>query len=273
MSDLIETTATQESPFDALRLTREDGTEYWSARDLMPVLGYAKWQNFGAAIARAQKAARNVWGNAFIEHFTGVSKTFPSGNGAAKQGMDFHLTRYGAYLVTMNGDPDKTEIAAAQHYFAMRTREAEVGPKAIAYETLAPSQLRSMAHACRIKASALDELATLLLKIKESDQKYTDALNGEVSLEFRPEMGTSAGKMSRTELAVRYLVPDNLRKSDDGLYWITSHVDISKDAWGIPPYMATKEGHAEARNVLVSLGWESFRVQGQPGSIWYRKLV
>lgn len=28
------------SPFDAVRRTRADGSEFWSARDLMPLLGY-----------------------------------------------------------------------------------------------------------------------------------------------------------------------------------------------------------------------------------------
>lgn len=41
---------------------------------------------------------------------------------------DFHLTRFAAYLVAMNGDPNKSEVAAAQAYFAIRTREAEVVP-------------------------------------------------------------------------------------------------------------------------------------------------
>lgn len=32
------------SPFDSIRKTRKDGSEYWSARDLMPLLGYGnKW--------------------------------------------------------------------------------------------------------------------------------------------------------------------------------------------------------------------------------------
>ena len=32
------------SPFDAIKRTRDDGTEFWSARALMPLLGYGeKW--------------------------------------------------------------------------------------------------------------------------------------------------------------------------------------------------------------------------------------
>lgn len=48
---------TQAAPFDALRQVRADGTEFWAARDLMPILGYDRWENFTAAVARAHASA------------------------------------------------------------------------------------------------------------------------------------------------------------------------------------------------------------------------
>lgn len=108
------------SPFDAIKQT--DGTrEWWSARDLMPLLGYgADWRNFVAAIARARMTATNQGMDAEGLFGAATEKT------GGRPREDFHLTRYAAYLVAMNGDPRKEEVAAAQSYFAIRTREAEV---------------------------------------------------------------------------------------------------------------------------------------------------
>lgn len=99
---------------------------YWSARDLMPLLGYDTWRNFEGAIERARITCQNTIGDA-TRDFVGASKVVSSGPAAA----DWHLSRYAAYLVAMNGDPRKPEVAAAQTYFAVKTREAEVAPPAV----------------------------------------------------------------------------------------------------------------------------------------------
>jgi DNA-damage-inducible protein D len=112
------------SPFDAIRRVRPDGSEYWSARELMPLLGYgADWRNFEAAINRAMLTAANS-GLEVPEVFVAVTEN-PSDLGGRPR-SDFQLTRFAAYLVAMNGDPRKPEIAAAQSYFAVRAREAEI---------------------------------------------------------------------------------------------------------------------------------------------------
>jgi hypothetical protein len=111
------------SPFDAIRQVDDNG-EFWSARDLMTLLGYPRWSDFKDVIEKAKASCENT-GNVVTEHFSGLFLKNPS----SKQGrnyQDFKLSRYASYLVAMNGDPRKPEIASAQSYFAIKTREAEV---------------------------------------------------------------------------------------------------------------------------------------------------
>ena len=42
--------ASEYKRFEEIKHIREDGTEYWSARELAPVLEYAKWENFSKVI-------------------------------------------------------------------------------------------------------------------------------------------------------------------------------------------------------------------------------
>lgn len=71
------------SPFELIRHTSEAGNEYWSARELMGVLGYAKWQRFREAILRAVTACTNS-GQDVSDHFTGTGKMVTLGSGAKR---------------------------------------------------------------------------------------------------------------------------------------------------------------------------------------------
>jgi len=109
--------------FESLLRVDEHG-EYWSARALMPHLGYEKWERFSDAIERAITASRNS-GHDPEQHFSRIREDGRSSSTGVPR-ADVRLTRYGAYLLTLNGDPRKPEIAAAQTYFAVKTREAEL---------------------------------------------------------------------------------------------------------------------------------------------------
>ncbi len=61
------------------------------------------------------------------DHFADAGNVVKRQQGGGSRQSDYKLSRYACYLTAMNGDPRKPEIAAAQTYFAVKTREAEIG--------------------------------------------------------------------------------------------------------------------------------------------------
>lgn len=109
---------------DGKRQFTEEGVEYWHARDLQAILGYDTWQNFEGVILRAQEACVSM-GSQVRRWFSEFTTPITSGKGRLQLRKDFYLTRFACYLVAMNGDPSKQEIAMAQAYFAVQTRKQE----------------------------------------------------------------------------------------------------------------------------------------------------
>ena len=60
-----------------------DGVEFWYARELQTVCGYARWENFQVAINRAKDACNSQNINT-DDHFRDVTKTIPMPKGAQK---------------------------------------------------------------------------------------------------------------------------------------------------------------------------------------------
>ena len=109
---------------------RHDDTsrEFWSARELQTILGYASWGKFQNAIKRAQKSFATSEVTKYYnikDHFRQVGKMVTLGSGARRELIDFELSKYACYLIAQNGDPDKPEIAQAQAYFNIQTFRQE----------------------------------------------------------------------------------------------------------------------------------------------------
>jgi len=111
--------------FESIKKVDKNGIEYWTARELMPILGYPNWEKAEDVIARAAKACINS-GQDVDNHFHQSVKMVEIGSNTVREVKDWKLDRYACYLVAQNGDPKKPEIALAQTYFAIQTRRQEV---------------------------------------------------------------------------------------------------------------------------------------------------
>ncbi len=111
--------------FEDLKQANDHGAEYWSARDLQPLLGYGQWRRFEDAIQRARASCEQS-GNDPAYHFAGAGKMIGLGKGGQREVDDYQLSRFACYLIAQNGDPRKPEIAQAQKYFAHQTRRQEL---------------------------------------------------------------------------------------------------------------------------------------------------
>lgn len=111
--------------FENIRQQDAAGDEFWSARDLAPLLDYQSWRNFVQVIEKARLACTQS-GQPDVDHFVEAIKMVDIGSGAKRPIDDISLSRYACYLIVQNGDPSKPVIANGQTYFAIQTRRQEL---------------------------------------------------------------------------------------------------------------------------------------------------
>ncbi len=89
-----------------------NGFTYWSARDYMKMLGYESFESFRKAINKAISTCTTL----DIDVAENFQQATVDIDGNPER--DFRLSRFACYLVVMNADPKKLQVAQAQAFFA-----------------------------------------------------------------------------------------------------------------------------------------------------------
>lgn len=150
----------EQSPdFTSIKQVNSAGYEYWSARELMPLLGYGKvWQNFEKVIKKAIVACQDL-GDPIEVHFYPAEREVKQGR-ATRPVSDYFLSKHACYLVAQNGDPEKPQIRAAQNFFAYAAHVYDL-----------QQQLRSAPPSSRDIASLRQEHEQrLMLRVKVAEE-------------------------------------------------------------------------------------------------------
>jgi DNA-damage-inducible protein D len=267
-----------ESEFERLRHVDDQG-EYWSARELMPIVDYRDWRNFNDAINRAQTAFRGL-GEDTRGHFSvAVPKTSDQaerGRGRP-QGHDYRLSRRACYLVFMNGDPKKPAIAAAQNYFAVKTRQMEV----IEQQVLAIPQTYAQAlraHADEVEAREKAELLQAQAEAERDELKPpAEAWNHLADAGHDYDVRTAANILRRDTAIAHMVGPRRLfdwlvangmaqRKADGRYVPYAAHADhLALKPQSRPDHESggLKEAHPQLRVTVKGLSWIQQRMREQ----------
>lgn len=103
--------------FDSIRKMDEAGQEYWSARELASVIGYADYRNFSKIIDKAKVLC--VQNNKSVEdHFVEVNEMVTIGSEAKRKLKSYHLSRYACLLISMSLSSKKENALPALEYFS-----------------------------------------------------------------------------------------------------------------------------------------------------------
>ncbi len=165
---------------DAIKKEHE-GLDFWSARDLMEILGYTTWAKFQDVIKRAKEACK-MSGQELSDHFAGAGKMVLTGSGAKREVEDILLTRYACYLIAQNGDPRKPQIALAQTYFATQTRKQELLEKREYEDKRIEARAKLKQTEKKIESTVYDRGIRLPVEFGTFKNKHIEALYGGISV-------------------------------------------------------------------------------------------
>lgn len=126
MNDPVPGMQPQISAFEQIKRIGGDGQEFWSARELYPLLEYAQWRDFYNVLQEAMTVYRQSGGTDVDTIFQQTTMQFTRRSGRKYTVTDYHLSRHACYLTVLSADGTKSVISLAKSYFAVATRLHEI---------------------------------------------------------------------------------------------------------------------------------------------------
>ena len=194
MNELREYT---EKIFEDIKHIDDERNEYWYGREIMPLLGYKKWDNFQKVLKQSKISCENS-GMSASDCFGDIDKPIISGKGRKDIIKDYKLNRYACYLIAQNGDSRKEVIALAQTYFAVQTRKQELSEKE--YSMLTEDEKRFYNRDLTRKGNYLLNIAAKNAGVKNFDKFHNSGYRGLYNGETADDIAKRKGLRYREDI-------------------------------------------------------------------------
>ena len=194
MNELREYT---EKIFDDIKHIDDERNEYWYGREIMPLLGYKKWDNFQKVLKQSMISCENS-NISVLDHFLEVKKMVDIGSKTKRKISDYKLSRYACYLIAQNGDSRKKSISLAQTYFAIQTRKQELLERD--YNTLSEDEKRIYQRFLTRKGNLSLNKAAKDAGVKNFDKFHNAGYKGLYNGETADDIAKRKGLRYREEI-------------------------------------------------------------------------
>lgn len=113
-----------QSDFERIKKQDENGSEYWTSRELCTALGYSTYQKFNRTLNKAIAIA-NKKGCNTIEHFNPTFEMVKLNSGSFRK-VENILSRIACLMIAENADGKKPQVQMAREYFKQEISTPEL---------------------------------------------------------------------------------------------------------------------------------------------------
>lgn len=113
----IDEIAEMKPSFENIKRVGDDGSEYWSSRELCNAMGYSAYWKFSKVIDKAIYTATQK-GLKIDDHFNQTVEMVRLGSGAYRKVELYHLSRTACLIIAENADSKKVLVQQARSYYS-----------------------------------------------------------------------------------------------------------------------------------------------------------